>query len=312
MSAVFVGMPCYNSGGFLAKAIDSLMSQTFCDFQLLISDNKSTDNSFEIARYYASKDPRIAVVQQPQNIGAADNFNYLLGKADSQYIMFAGSHDYWSSNYLATLYSALECDTSAVVSYGNLSRTGDVIKNGQFLDGDSFECTEDEPVVRAVNVVYKIQSCHMVYGLLRTSGLKKCRINMKCIGPDHVLLAELALRGKILYCPEVTLFMRQVREEPMDETEFRRKQLMRITGKDDVEKELKNRYRDWWLQHLISSFNVSGSLWQRCNNVREVSRAFVDRWTYQMPRYISLPYRLFIPNKRFDIYSFFGRCFFKK
>jgi glycosyltransferase involved in cell wall biosynthesis len=312
MTAVSIGMPCFNSSDYLKEAIESLISQSFEDFELMISDNCSSDNSYEIASEYAAKDSRIVAIKQTRNKGAAANFKFLAEKACSEFFMFAGSHDCWSKNYLEALYYPLKQDPSVVISYAHLSKLrpcGEIIP---CLNADEFHCLEIEPKMRASKVVRGLQSCHMIYGLLRTADLKRTRINLNCIGPDHVILSEFALRGKIVYCPEATLFMRQVREEPTDEMEFRRKQLMRITGKDDVKKELKNRYRHWWLQHLISSFNVSGSLWQRCNNAREISRAFIDRWTYQMPRYISLPYRLTMPDKRFDIYSFFGRCFFKK
>ena len=71
-----IGLPVYNGENYLAAAIESLLGQTYGDFELIISDNASTDGTEDICRGYAAQDPRIRYCRQPQNIGGAPNHNY--------------------------------------------------------------------------------------------------------------------------------------------------------------------------------------------------------------------------------------------
>ncbi len=72
---VSIGLPVFNGERFVAEAIDSILAQTFTDFELIVSDNASTDRTEEICRQYAEKDERIRYVRNRENYGAAFNFN---------------------------------------------------------------------------------------------------------------------------------------------------------------------------------------------------------------------------------------------
>ena len=72
---VSVGMPVYNSEAYLREAVDSILSQSFADFELIISDNASTDSTEEICRAYASQDRRVRYLRSSVNIGANGNYN---------------------------------------------------------------------------------------------------------------------------------------------------------------------------------------------------------------------------------------------
>ncbi|WNC86000.1 glycosyltransferase family 2 protein [Thermosynechococcus sp. QKsg1] len=86
-----IGMPVYNGAKFIREALDSLLAQTFTDFELIISDNASTDETEAICREYAAKDKRIRYVRQAQNLGAAANFKYVLDEARGEYFMWAAA-----------------------------------------------------------------------------------------------------------------------------------------------------------------------------------------------------------------------------
>lgn len=102
--AVTVGMPVYNAAAYLERALSSLAAQSFSDFNLLISDNASTDSTPEILQDWAARDPRIEIVRQRENIGAVKNFKYVLENSKSPWFMFAAHDDKWSSNYIEALY----------------------------------------------------------------------------------------------------------------------------------------------------------------------------------------------------------------
>ena len=67
---VSIGMPVYNGAAFLKESLDSLLSQTYGDFELIISDNASTDETESICRSYAAGDPRVRYQRQEENRGA--------------------------------------------------------------------------------------------------------------------------------------------------------------------------------------------------------------------------------------------------
>src|SRR4030081_743097 len=89
MTKVAIGIPVYNGSNYLAAAIDSILAQSHGDFDLLISDNASTDGTEEICRAYAQKDRRIRYIRQQKNVGAATNYNMVVGMTDSPYFKWA-------------------------------------------------------------------------------------------------------------------------------------------------------------------------------------------------------------------------------
>ena len=90
---VSIGMPVYNGEKFIHEALDSLLAQTFTDFELILSDNASTDKTGEICQEYAAKDARIRYVRQVENFGAAENFKFVLDESVGEYFMWAAHDD---------------------------------------------------------------------------------------------------------------------------------------------------------------------------------------------------------------------------
>jgi len=108
---VFIGMPVFNGSRFIRDAIDSILSQTFTHWVLLISDNFSTDETGEICLRYCQEDPRLSYVKQPQNLGAVQNFKFLLEKASSEYFMWMACDDVLHPEYLGAAIANLDrCD----------------------------------------------------------------------------------------------------------------------------------------------------------------------------------------------------------
>jgi len=89
---VSIGMPVYNEELHLEDALRSLLSQSFKDFELIISDNASTDRTGEICLTYAAKDPRVRYSRMKTNVGSIANFNHLVQLANAPYFFFASGH----------------------------------------------------------------------------------------------------------------------------------------------------------------------------------------------------------------------------
>ena len=98
---VSIGMPVYNGEKYIREALDSLLAQTFTDFELIISDNASTDGTEAICREYAARDPRIRYVRQSENRGPTANFHFVLDEAVGEYFMWAAYDDLWGNHFLA-------------------------------------------------------------------------------------------------------------------------------------------------------------------------------------------------------------------
>jgi glycosyltransferase involved in cell wall biosynthesis len=97
---VTVGMPVYNSEDLIERAINSILKQTFTDFELIISDNHSTDQTSAICQKYASIDSRIKYIRQPVNIGAEANFKFVLDQATAEFFTWAASDDIRTEDFL--------------------------------------------------------------------------------------------------------------------------------------------------------------------------------------------------------------------
>lgn len=98
-----IGMPVFNGGLFIREAIDSLLAQTFSDFELVISDNASTDNTQAICYEYENLDSRVRYIRHPENLGAIANFKFVLDNASSPYFMWAAADDVWDRQWIETL-----------------------------------------------------------------------------------------------------------------------------------------------------------------------------------------------------------------
>src|SRR5436190_12174806 len=89
---VSIGLPVFNGERYLRQALDSLLGQDFQDFELIISDNASTDRTAEICRAYVAKDRRIRYYRNESNIGSAPNYRRVFELARGEFFKWC-SHD---------------------------------------------------------------------------------------------------------------------------------------------------------------------------------------------------------------------------
>ncbi len=211
--AASVGLPVYNGEDFLAPALDAILAQDYEDFELIISDNASTDATAEIARQYAARDPRVRYSRNETNIGAVGNFNRAFALSNSTYFMWAGAHDLRHPSMLSRCIAALEDDAEVVLAY---PKVAGIDREGQpcELSMVYIDTRGLPPVERYAAVISKIRSCHMIHGVFRSDALRRAG-EMPNIswGPDILLLAKLALAGAFAVVDETLYFPRRVRPE---------------------------------------------------------------------------------------------------
>jgi glycosyltransferase involved in cell wall biosynthesis len=103
-----VGLPVYNGATFLAESIEALLGQTFGDFELIISDNASTDATPDICHAYAQVDSRIVVHRQERNVGLAPNHNFVAYQARGELFKWASNDDLYARDLLERCVAAMD------------------------------------------------------------------------------------------------------------------------------------------------------------------------------------------------------------
>ncbi len=117
MPRVSVGLPVYNGENFIKDALDSILAQTFEDFELIISDNASTDGTQQICRQYTSKDQRIRYIRNDGNIGASKNFNQVFELSSGEYFKWIAHDDLCAPEFLERCVEVLDQDPSIVLCF---------------------------------------------------------------------------------------------------------------------------------------------------------------------------------------------------
>ena len=196
---VVIGLPVYNGQKYLGAAIESHLSQSFGDFDLVISDNGSTDATAEICADYASKDKRIKYLRSAENRGILWNHRRVFEAVESpnQYFRWAGADDIMEPGLLQSMVSVLSTrpEVEAVVpDTKNINDHGEIIGSmARTLDLQSSDVFERAHGVLVANYQHVI-----AYGLLRASTLRLMRTRPNYIGWDPVFAWELALRGQMV------------------------------------------------------------------------------------------------------------------
>ncbi|MEY3880547.1 MAG: hypothetical protein RIQ94_1343 [Pseudomonadota bacterium] len=204
---ISIGMPVYNGDRFIREALDSLLNQTFIDFELIISDNASTDDTGIICFEYAKKDSRIKYIRQDKNLGASANFMFVLNKAVSEYFMWAAADDYWSSNWLEVLLGDFTANTS--IAFGHVVT---IAENGLTIRKHKYQRFSKVKFLRLIQLFLSEENDYkpnFIYGLYRRNELLKFHIG-EMYGADVHFVFEIVHHGKLSTNPNALFFKRFV------------------------------------------------------------------------------------------------------
>jgi glycosyltransferase involved in cell wall biosynthesis len=192
---ISVTLPVFNGERYLAQAIRSILDQSYRDFELIISDNASTDGTEEICRSFATQDRRIRYVRQPRNIGASPNFNVCYALASGEFFKWAAHDDYLEPEYLAECVRALDADPEAVLCQSLVRLIDDRDRLIEVFRPIEAEAASPRPSERFAARM-RNPRCLDIWGLIRTRALRNSVLIGSYIGMDRALLLELALRGR--------------------------------------------------------------------------------------------------------------------
>ncbi len=202
---IVIGIPVYNGGDLLAKTIESILNQTFSDFQLIISDNASTDNTEKICRTYASQDTRIEYIRQPENLGMAPNFNFVFRPGDAPYFKWAAHDDIIKPDYLSHCIELLDNDPSLTLAHCPTLR---IDEHGNELGiYRDLTLAGDRISERFWRVLWTI-NIYEIYSVMRSDAVAKAKPAGSYFGSERNILTDVLLQGNIAYLDE-SLFARR-------------------------------------------------------------------------------------------------------
>ncbi len=208
---VSIGMPVYNRELYVSEAIEAHLRQTYSDFELIITDNHSTDRTEEICRAYAARDPRIKFFRNAENLGAAGNFGRCFELSQGEYFRWHPSDDLVGPELLELCVEVLDRDPSVMTAYPRtrlIDATGRIISDYD----ENLHIMNERPSERFKEVLRRLRLCNLHYGLSRRAKLAATGLLRHYPGGDIPMIAEMSLYGKFYEVPE-HLFYRRMHEE---------------------------------------------------------------------------------------------------
>ena len=203
-----IGLPVYNGERFLRETLDSLLAQTYSDFELVISDNASTDRTEAICRAYADKDRRVRCYRNKENLGAAFNYRRVFELATGTYFKWATADDLCEPEHVARCAAVLDSDPSVVLA---CPKARFIDEEGRALDvhDPGWDLRSEAAHERLRYVLYAGHWVNAIYGLMRADALSRTRLLAGYPGGDYRVLTELALLGKFVELPDY-FFLRRL------------------------------------------------------------------------------------------------------
>ena len=201
-----IGLPVYNGDSFLTEAIDALLGQSYKDFELIISDNASTDRTAEICRGYEEQDSRVRYFRQPRNIGMVPNHNFLVGVARGEFFKWASYDDLYARDFLQRCVDALDEHPEAVLAHSwcvLIDMTGNPIQFFRLPEATASPRAAD----RFRSMLFE-GPADWSYAVVRTSVLRQTPLHASYHGGERTMITELGLHGTLRQIPDWLYFRR--------------------------------------------------------------------------------------------------------
>lgn len=201
-----VGMPVYNGEHYLAGSLDSLLGQSYEDFELIISDNASTDDTAEICHLYEEQDSRIRYFRQSRNIGLSANHNFVVEHARGELFKWASYDDLYGRELLERCVEVLDAFPHVVLAHSwtaIIDSSDTVVKAGEY----PLATSSTRAPVRFRSTLFD-SGGDDIYGVMRASVLRRALPHGSHHHADRTIVTELALQGPFAQVPEWLYFRR--------------------------------------------------------------------------------------------------------
>lgn len=202
-------MPVYNEEQFIEQAIVSILNQDYQNFELIISDNASTDQTKDICLKYPKIDLRIRFFSRDLTTDSTTNFNYVASIAKGDFFMWASGHDTREPQFISRCLAAFEKSNFIVLCYSDaiwIDSKGNNIGNEQ----SDLDTVGMDRIKRIKKVFWNMGYAYPIYGLFRKDTLNTVLPYQKVLAPDLLLLNELSAIGEFARIPEPLFFIRKL------------------------------------------------------------------------------------------------------
>jgi glycosyltransferase involved in cell wall biosynthesis len=208
---VSIGIPVFNGENYLAETLDGILAQDFADFEVVITDNASTDGTEEICRKYAETDARVRYHRQQANYGAAPNYNDAFHRSRAKYFKWSAHDDLLAPTFLSRCVQELEANQAVVVAFTG-STVIDAEGNQLGTSDPRTGLTDRDVATRVRTAIFPFikggASDAAIFGVMRSSAVDKTSLHGSYTGSDRTLLLELALQGPFATVPEPLFYNR--------------------------------------------------------------------------------------------------------
>ena len=223
---ISIGVPVYNGEKYLAATVDSILAQTFADFELVISDNGSTDGTQAMCEAYAARDPRVRYFREEENRGAPWNIDRVVALSRCEFFKWQSADDTLAPTFLQRCVEVFENDPAVGVV---MSRCAPIDARGVLIDATEWEARLGEAAPRFTDdcesyrwdyltstradrrfkgLLLYSERCFEEFGLTRKETLLKTGLHRPYRGSEKVCVSELAIAGRFREIPEVLFFNR--------------------------------------------------------------------------------------------------------
>jgi len=201
-----IGLAVYNGEIYLTESLDALLGQSYEDFELIISDNASTDGTADICRRYTKQDSRIRYIRQPRNIGLAPNHNFVFQEARGELFKWASDDDLYARDLLQRCVDALDENPHMVLAHSStaiIDESGTVVKLLEYpLATGSLRAPE-----RFRSMLFS-NGGDDSYGVVRAKVLRRTALHGSYHHADRTITTEIALHGPFYHVPDWLYFRR--------------------------------------------------------------------------------------------------------
>lgn len=206
---VSIGLPVYNGENYIATAIDSVLGQTFRDFELIICDNASTDRTRTICEDFARRDARIRYIRNERNLGAGPNYDLAFHSSRGTLFNWLAHDDAMAPTYLEKAVACLEQTPDAVLCYIGITEIGPKGEVRRVYANQLPGVDSPRASIRLAGMILHRHQCEPFFGLFRRQALVGSGLHGIFCGSDRVLLAEMALRGPCVAVTEPLFLHRE-------------------------------------------------------------------------------------------------------
>lgn len=200
---VSIGIPTYNRAGTLRRAVESALTQSYPNIEVVVCDDGSSDATESVCRELAAQDERVRYIRSPANVGLAANHNRLFAELRGEHAMLLSDDDWLAPDYVQACLDRLRASPDLVLVAGiaRYVSEGDEAREGLAL-------VLDQPTAsrRVRAYLREVDENGLMYGVMPRAALERASPMRDVLGNDWLLVMDLLAQGKALTIRETSIF----------------------------------------------------------------------------------------------------------